>query len=455
MNYNLLKGTIGAVALAVAFSACNNEEDPGTSKNAHFTEKHHYFTTESFNANEVQTAMIEMEDGDTLHFAEGTYEFTTSLSIQDKKNITLMGDGSTKTVLSFSGQSAGAQGILATHTDGILFKDFTIQDSPGDNIKVKDSNGVTFLNMEAVYTGEASEDNGAYAVYPVACKNVLLDGVYVRGASDAGIYVGQTENVIVKNCIAEENVAGIEIENCMYADVFSNTAKNNTGGILVFSLPGLEVIKNGMHTRVFNNTIENNNHNNFAPAGNIVGNVPAGTGIMTLAYQGVEIFGNTIKNNNMTSVAIFSWAALEALDPSRLYEGDDYFKLNMDINIHNNQIITEDGQFPNLTQSAIGELVLGINLYKVFPEFNKSISHILFDGIPLYVGEQDLTNLTINNNGDGVIFTNMNVIQAPNQEDYADDQAFLEAWQMSFDVSPFAIEGGYVGSEVTVSARAE
>ena len=63
---------------------------------------------------------------------------------------------------------------------------------------------------------------------------MLIDSCVAIGASDAGIYVGQSENIIVKNSIAEFNVAGIEIENSYYADVFNNYASNNTGGILVF-----------------------------------------------------------------------------------------------------------------------------------------------------------------------------------------------------------------------------
>ena len=56
------------------------------------------------------------------------------------------------------------------------------------------------------------------------------------GASDAGIYVGQSANVVVRRNRAEWNVAGIEIENTVDAHVYENVATNNTGGILVFNL---------------------------------------------------------------------------------------------------------------------------------------------------------------------------------------------------------------------------
>ena len=65
-------------------------------------------------------------------------------------------------------------------------------------------------------------------------QNVLIDGCVAIGASDAGIYVGQSQNIIVKNSIAQYNVAGIEIENSFYADVFDNLT-SHTGGILVLT----------------------------------------------------------------------------------------------------------------------------------------------------------------------------------------------------------------------------
>ena len=85
-------------------------------------------------------------------------------------------------------------------------------------------------------------------------------------ASDAGIFVGQTQRTIVRHNRVERNVAGIEIENIFGADVYENEATNNTGGLLVFSLPGLKQ-KNGSHCRAFKNHVYDNNHPNFANQG--------------------------------------------------------------------------------------------------------------------------------------------------------------------------------------------
>ena len=160
--------------------------------------------------------------------------------------------------------------------------------------------------------------NGAYGLYPVQSKNVLIDGCIAIGASDAGIYVGQSENIIVRNSRAEFNVAGIEIENSYYADVYNNIAQHNTGGILVFDLPDLPQ-QGGHHVRVFSNQILNNDTDNFAPEGNIVGEVPRGTGIIIMANSNVEIFDNDISGNETMNIAIVSYSYEEAIDETDYY----------------------------------------------------------------------------------------------------------------------------------------
>ena len=96
-----------------------------------------------------------------------------------------------------------------------MLEDFAVEDTKGDGVKSKGSDQITFRNLRVEWTAGPNEANGAYGVYPVASKNVLIDGVVVRGAADAGIYVGQSENIVVRNSRAEFNVAGIEIENSM------------------------------------------------------------------------------------------------------------------------------------------------------------------------------------------------------------------------------------------------
>src|SRR4029079_1886597 len=121
-------------------------------------------------------------------------------------------------------------------------------------------------NVKAEWTGTPGPDNGGYGLYPVQCEQVLIDQCEAIGASDAGIYVGQSEDIVVKNSTAFHNVAGIEIENSLRAEVFDNESYNNSGGLLVFDLPDL-VLKKGGDVKIYRNNIHDNNHVNFAPKG--------------------------------------------------------------------------------------------------------------------------------------------------------------------------------------------
>ncbi len=281
-------------AFAVLISACGNKQ-----------EKKPVVSDWQDIEKDIQTQLITVEDGGTITLPEGNYKFKGSLSMDGKNNITIKGAGIDKTVFSFAGQTEGAEGLKINDCSDITLEGFTIQDSKGDAIKTQKVKTITFRNMKTEWTGEPKEENGAYGFYPVDCDSVMLDGCVAIGASDAGIYVGQSRDVIVKNCEAYHNVAGIEIENCIRADVYDNYSHENTGGILVFDMPGLT--QNGSEVRVFNNRSVDNNFRNFAPEGNIVGEVPPGTGVMILATKNVEIFNNEIKDNNTMGVAVVSY----------------------------------------------------------------------------------------------------------------------------------------------------
>ncbi len=278
------------------------------------------------NAHErLQEAMILMKDGDILIIDSGNYIFEDSLSL-DVDNVTIKGKGMNETILDFKDQKTGAQGLLVT-SDKVTLEGFSIMDAKGDALKVIGSKGINMINLKTEWTGGPKSSNGAYGFYPVESEDVLIDGCIAIGASDAGIYVGQSRNIIVRNSIAQYNVAGIEIENSYYADVYNNLASHNTAGILVFDLPDLPQ-QGGHHIRVFDNKAIDNDTDNFAPEGNIVGEVPRGTGIIIMANSDVEIFNNLISGNGTVNLSIVSYGD----------ETDDknYYPHPKRIQVHNN-----------------------------------------------------------------------------------------------------------------------
>ena len=315
----------------------------------------------------IQTQFIMAEDGSTITLDEGSFTFTGSLSMEGKKNIIIKGKGKDKTILSFKGQTEGAEGIRISNAENITLEDLTVQDSKGDAVKAMNVMGITFRNVRTEWTGEPKAENGAYGLYPVQCEKILIEGCEAIGASDAGIYVGQSKDIIVRKSRAYHNVAGIEIENSLNAEVYENEATENTGGILVFDLPDL-ILKKGGNTKVYKNNIHHNNLLNFAPKGNIVARVPDGTGILILAANHVDIFDNQIINNKSMGVGIISYFTTE-----NKIKDQSYYPYSEAISIH-------DNVFEREKVRATGKGRFG-QIYKYKLRFGKNVPHILWDGI--------------------------------------------------------------------------
>ena len=315
----------------------------------------------------IQTDLIMADDGAVIELPAGTFALTGSLSLQDKSNITIRGAGEGKTVLSFKNQTEGAEGLRITNGQNIVIENLTIQDTKGDGIKTMNVRGITFRNVRTEWTGNLSENNGSYGLYPVQCDNVLIEKCTAIGASDAGIYVGQSRNIVVRNCVAYHNVAGIEIENSIGADVYQNEAYQNTGGILVFDLPDL-VQKKGGNVRVYDNHIHDNNLENFAPKGNIVAKVPAGTGVLILATSNIELFKNRIVNNKSFGTGIISYHATEEAIKDSLYN-----PYPANISIHDNEYRREA-----VRPTYKGRMGL---MFRFKLHFGKDVPDIIWDGI--------------------------------------------------------------------------
>lgn len=354
------------------------------------------------------TALFAAKAGDTIEFSEGVFEFTTTLDMAHKQGITLKGQGMAKTILDFA-QSKSPEGISMSHMTGITIEEMTVLDTPGFSVKVSHSNFVTLRNLRAMWSSAGANrggmdpkipstlevtcehpwpdsfarpenvpaprlnglpiafplatglftdasgsprnytidnSNGGYAIYPVLSNNVLLDNVVSLGASDAGIYVGQSNDIIVKNSEALFNVAGYEIENSDRADMHDNVAHCNTAGFLVFDLPGLN--QYGEQTRIFNNYAGYNNLANFAPGG-VVSAVPQGTGLLQLGYDKVEFFNNVVEFNRTLG---YVGASHELLD-GNTNNSDKRMDLYPEgIHIHSN-IFTTNGTLPQLPEEGV------------------------------------------------------------------------------------------------------
>lgn len=337
----------------------------------------------------IQEAFINADNDAVIVLPEGRHTLTHTLLFDGDvdgdgafvQNITIKGMGQEKTQLDFS-QAESGDGIFVQNARNIQITDLSVLEAKNNGIKLKNTNGIILDRVSAIWEGEVGPDNGAYGLYPVECQNILIQNSYVRGSADAGIYVGQSEYIVVRNSIAELNVAGIEIENSRFADVYQNTVFDNTGGVLVFDLP-IGNHKYGSSVRVFDNHIYRNNTHNFAnassnPAG--VHIVPPGTGVILLATSEVEVFNNRIEDHDSLAVAISSFHIAEPdiiqfvshyAQPGQAIS-DGWRATPRAIYVHDNQI-QNTGAAPN------GKLIKDI--ITAYQGAHQAFPHILYDGL--------------------------------------------------------------------------
>ena len=304
---------------------------------------------------DMLAAVTSAKPGDTIEFDCGFFDLEATVILTDVEDVHIRGCGMDQTVLSFRNNEQSPEGVLISNSRGIVIEDLTVIDSAGNGFELRSVDHGTLRRVKAFWTsnggatapeGEATTaDNyqdgrldvactvpprlnptaaenannpqsqspdytpsvsaGRYGIYPVKSQNILVDDTVSIGASDAGIYVGQTNTAIISNSIARYNVFGFEIENVQGGEYFGNLAECNTAAFLVYDLDG--ITQYGERTRVYNNIARNNNTYNFAEPGSIVSDVPPGTGFLTLAYDRLDVFNNEFSNHDFVGVLQVSY----------------------------------------------------------------------------------------------------------------------------------------------------
>ncbi|BDU19819.1 parallel beta-helix domain-containing protein [Dyella sp. GSA-30] len=395
------------VAVAAALAACGGNQPSGTADSA----------SEDFQA-KLQQQLLDAKPGSVIDIPAGHYHLNRGLSLRTD-GITIRGAGMDKTVLSFKGQVVGPEGLLVNAND-FTIENLALEDTKGDALKINQGKNITIRGVRVEWTGGPQTTNGAYGLYPVKTQNVLIENSTVIGASDAGIYVGQSNNIVVRNNRAEQNVAGIEIENSVNADVYGNTATKNTGGILVFNMPNLS--QAGHSTRVYKNTVLDNNTDNFAAKGAAVASVPRGSGVVINSNDKVEIFDNDIGDHKTANVIISSYFSTNYYNTRGV--AADYNPYPKGIYVYDNRFKNGGDAPDGMKLKVLKTAVYGMN--GRFPD-------VLWDG---YVDSKTLVN-GLPPDGDRICIQGANgVLNADGPNDYKNPITDTKAYQCTLPKLP-------------------
>ena len=306
------------LALAALASACaDNDKNASASIAAACTVE---VAPSSDDQSKVQGALIHAKAEDVICFGAGTFHFADQLSLSADR-VTLRGvDG---TVFDFSDQTSGASGIEVTG-DGDSVESLKIIDPKGDGVRATEVDGVAFRKLDVEWSRGPDAQNGECGICSVRSSRILIEDCFTSGASDSGIYISESQTIIVRGNEAAMNVAGIELENSSESEVYDNDCHDNTAGLLVFNLPGLRT-QGGMHADVHDNRIEHNNQENFAAAGGIVQDEPPGTGVFILAADANQIHANHISDNHSFGISVLSWYAVHRDDEGKADPKYDFY----------------------------------------------------------------------------------------------------------------------------------
>jgi parallel beta-helix repeat protein len=307
----------------------------------------------------IQEAVDTAPEGGTVFIRPGTYDIEETITIN--KPLHLVGLGGPGAVVIQEDENLSERlrnGIFARDVEGLSLINLTVRGFTG--------NGVFFVGVDGFLLFRLVTDQlreGAYGLFPVRSRNGLITHCTATGADDAGIYVGQSENVAVVHNEAYGNVIGLEAENVKQTVWAHNRGYENAAGMLAIFLPPGEYISvlQAEQLLVAHNRFTDNNGENFAEEGELASFVPPGSGLLVFGYDDSEITRNRVTGNASIGIGLGSSATLwlaAGREISRLFAIDPYPD---DVQITHNDVM-ENGFGPPLELPGLPGAIPAVDL---------------------------------------------------------------------------------------------
>ncbi len=286
----------------------------------------------------IQAAVDAAGANAVIQLQPGVYAEAVTITASGVKIVGLTDAGGNGPIITNPGGAANGISVRPDANDFALV---------GVTVRGFDRNGVLLNRVDGFLLSRVTaQDNGAYGLFPVRSANGVIEHSVASGHRDAGLYVGQSQGITMRRNVVFGNVVGIEASNSSDIKLLANDAYDNTNGILVVLLPG-RVIKTASDILVSGNQVTGNNRPNFAAPGDLVGAVPAGTGILIVGADRVRAEENHLTGHDFIGLGVGSSLILALLSGTPPEAFAD-IEPNPDGALVRNNVVTGNG-----TQSPI------------------------------------------------------------------------------------------------------
>jgi parallel beta-helix repeat protein len=263
---------------------------------------HHQFVVHD--GASIQAAVDAADPGSSIYIEPGTYAQTVTVAKPGISLIGLYGRRGASVIITNPGKAENGITVTAAGS-GFTLENVTVRGFTENGVRL---NGVNGFVLEQV----VAQNNGAYGLFPVFSSHGLIADCAAFGHKDTGIYVGQSQDVVIRQNTTFANVNGIEVENSSHVRVIDNQSRGNVAGILVVLLPGLDV-KVSSDILVQGNYVHDNNLPNFGVKGDLESFVPSGSGILVVGGEHTVVANNRVWGNHFVGIGVSSTSLLGQL----------------------------------------------------------------------------------------------------------------------------------------------
>ena len=191
-------------------------------------------------------------------------------------------------------------GVTGMRLTGFQLSGFTVRGFAGFGVYLACVDGFRLERNEA-------HANLTYAMFPVRSSRGRLTGNKASGTlSDACLYTGQDEQVLVDHNEATDCEIGLQIENCQHVRMTHNRAVGNTAGIIVDVIDGRQA-KIESDNQVTYNELRDNNRPNTAPPSAETSMLVPGIGLVLDGADRTLVAGNRIAGHQLTGIAFVNF----------------------------------------------------------------------------------------------------------------------------------------------------